>query len=145
MTEDEATTLATAAYDGDGSALRQLEEAGSGGDVVAAFSVSAYYGLIGDSAKAWEWKTKAAELGDDEVQNNLGTAYYKGHGVTQDYEKAAYWYTRSAKQGNAASQFDLGVLYYLGKGVEKNLNAAIGGRAGLCASAAHVGANLRWW
>ena len=58
-----------------------------------------YYSFTKDYKEAVKWYTKAAEQGDTQAQNNLGSLYYKGEGVTQDYKEAVKWYTKSAERG----------------------------------------------
>ncbi|WP_367105191.1 tetratricopeptide repeat protein [uncultured Psychrobacter sp.] len=42
----------------------------------------------------------AADNGSFNAQNNIGTMYYFGRGVTQSYTKAFEWYKKAADQGN---------------------------------------------
>lgn len=51
--------------------------------------------------EALKWFNKAAEQGNAEAQNNLGSKYRHGQGVKQDIAKANFWYQKSANQGNA--------------------------------------------
>ena len=51
------------------------------------------------------------------AQNNLGSMYQNGQGVSQDYKEAAKWYRLSAEQGNAVAQYNLGLSYANGQGV----------------------------
>ncbi len=68
-----------------------------------------------DDKAGVSWFRKAAELGDQNAQFNLGVFYGKGRGVEQDYEAAIFWYRKAAEQGDPSAQCNLGVLY--GKGL----------------------------
>ncbi len=70
--------------------------------------------------KAADQYRKAAELGDDRAQCNLGLMYLNGEGVPQDYAEAAKWYRKAADQGQVNSQYNLGVQYSKGQGVPQN-------------------------
>ena len=59
-----------------------------------------------------------AARGDAEAQNELGTRYAQGHGVTKNLDIAAMWYRKAAEQGDANGQYKLGWCYLFGKGVE---------------------------
>ena len=46
------------------------------------------------------WFRAAAEHGHAEAQNNIGTLYEIGKGVTQDMNEAKQWYRKAAEQGD---------------------------------------------
>ena len=75
--------------------------------------------------QAVKWFRKAAEQGDAAAQNNLGSCYYNGHGVTQDYYEAVKWYRKAAEQGDADAQYNLGVCYERGQGVTQDYYEAV--------------------
>ena len=77
-----------------------------------------------DYSKAFDLYSKAAEKGLAEAQNNLGSMYQNGWGVTQDYEKAKELYTKAAEQELAEAQYNLGVMYKNGWGVTQNYEKA---------------------
>ena len=52
-------------------------------------------GVEQDGAKAVEWYTKAADLGNTDAMNNLGYMYANGYGTEQDNDKALEWYVKS--------------------------------------------------
>ena len=54
-----------------------------------------------DKSKAVEWYAKAAEQGDADAQDNLGSCYENGDGVSQDKRKAVEWYIKAAEQGRS--------------------------------------------
>jgi TPR repeat protein len=71
-----------------------------------------------------EWKP-LAEQGDASAQNNLGSMYGNGWGVTQDYKAAFKWYMLAAEQSDASAQLNLGWMYYNGYGVIQDYKAAV--------------------
>lgn len=77
-----------------------------------------------NTAEAYRWYRKSAELGSPAAQYNLAVCYQDGEGVGQDYDQAIYWYGKAAAQGDADSQRNLGVLYYNGDGVEQDFAKA---------------------
>ena len=64
----------------------------------------------GDYDAAFEYLTKAAELGDTAAHFNLGLMYWKGGGVEKDEEKAVYYYEKAAIGGDPQARNNLG--YY---------------------------------
>jgi len=54
---------------------------------------------------------KAADSGQAEAQDDLGTIYYKGRGVAADPQTAMPWYRKSAEQGLAQGEHDLAEMY----------------------------------
>jgi TPR repeat protein len=54
------------------------------------------------------------------AQNNLGSIYGEGRGVTRDYQTAIEWYRKAANQGNAEAQYNLGSVY---KTLQDNIHA----------------------
>ncbi|WP_367111273.1 tetratricopeptide repeat protein [uncultured Psychrobacter sp.] len=66
----------------------------------------------------------AADNGSFNAQNNIGTMYYFGRGVTQSYTKAFEWYKKAAEQDVGLAQFNLGDLYEQGQGVPQDYEKA---------------------
>ena len=73
-------------------------------------AISANAGPYEDGVAAYERKEYvtavklfrvSADQGDSFAQNNLGSMYANGQGVTQDYKEAVRWFRLSAGQGNA--------------------------------------------
>jgi tetratricopeptide (TPR) repeat protein len=64
----------------------------------------------GDYDKAFEYWTKAAELGYAAAHNNLGLMYYKGEGVEKDDEKAIHHYENAAIEGHPGARHNLGCM-----------------------------------
>ena len=63
---------------------------------------------------------KAADAGNSDAMNNLGTLYAHGQGVAQDYGKAREWFQKAADAGNTTAMDNLGGLYEGGKGVAQD-------------------------
>lgn len=77
---------------------------------------------------------EAAEAGDAEAQNGLGSMYFSGEITSRgadgklldrDLETAAEWFSRAAEQGHVEAQFNLGLLYISGEGVSKDAAKAL--------------------
>lgn len=68
---------------------------------------------------------KAANLGNEHAQCDLGTMYENGDGVPQDLKKALERYTQSADQNYGPALIKLADFYRLGIGVEKNSEKAV--------------------
>ena len=62
----------------------------------------------GDYDTAFEYFTKAAELGDLKAHHNLGYMHDRGEGVEKDEEKAVYHYEKAAIGGDPSARFNLG-------------------------------------
>ena len=60
---------------------------------------------------ALEWFFKAAQLGLDFAQRELGIIYYEGLGISRDYSKTMEWYLKSAYQGCRNFLNYVGVMY----------------------------------
>ena len=63
----------------------------------------------GDYDGAFEYYTKAAELGDAEAHYRLGRMYWEGEGVVEDNEKAVYHYEKAAIGGHPTARYMLGL------------------------------------
>ncbi|MDF0643909.1 MAG: tetratricopeptide repeat protein [Nitrospira sp.] len=68
---------------------------------------------------------KAAEQGNPEAQNRLGTLYSEGRGVPQDYSRAKQWFDKAAEQGHPGAQVNLGTLYFQGNGAPESEQMAL--------------------
>ena len=79
-------------------------------------------GDYGTAAQLWK---PLAETGMKEAQNNLGSLYARGAGVTQNDVEAARLYRAAAEQGLAEAQTNIGYLYEIGAGVPQDLAAAL--------------------
>ena len=78
-----------------------------------------------DYNSAVQYYYKSAHMGYSNAQNNLGTCYQKGLGVSQDYTEAVKWFCKAVKQKNAGAQYNLGCCYYFGYGVIQNYAEAV--------------------
>ena len=73
------------------------------------------------AAEAVKWFHKAADRGNADAENNLGTCYANGLGVPKDEAEAAKWYRKAAEQDDGDAQYWLGGAYEAGRGVETNI------------------------
>jgi len=64
----------------------------------------------GDYSSAFEYLTKAAELGDADAHNKLAQMYYHGKGVEEDEKKASYHWEEAAIGGHPDARHNLGVI-----------------------------------
>jgi TPR repeat protein len=64
--------------------------------------------LEGDYKKAFEYYTKAAELGDAQAHYQLSGLYYNGHGVEKDTKKAKFHLEEAAIGGHPHARYNLG-------------------------------------
>ena len=75
----------------------------------------------GDYDAAFNYATKASELGDSNAQLHLGLMYMVGKGVEEDVEKAGYHLEKAAIGGHPKARFIL-ALYEEG---EENIERAV--------------------
>ena len=61
-----------------------------------------------DYERAFEYYTKAAELGDADAHHNLSIMYMKGHGVEKDEEKEIFHLEEASIAGHPSARFSLG-------------------------------------
>ena len=64
----------------------------------------------GDHERAFEYLTKAAELGDMKAHNQLGVMYDRGEGVEMDEGKAVYYWEKAAIIGDPDARHNLGYI-----------------------------------
>ena len=62
-------------------------------------------GVPSDYAEAAKWYRKAADQGDIEAQNELGSLYGTGQGVPKDYVEAYRWFELAASR-DAGADFE---------------------------------------
>lgn len=77
-----------------------------------------------DPTQAAIFFKRAAELGDDQAQNEMGELHLDGKGVLKDYELAARYFGQAAQQANGTATKNLGLAYAIGRGVPKDLPKA---------------------
>ena len=73
----------------------------------------------GDYIRAFEYFTKAAELGDAQAHNQLAHMYRDGEGVEKDAEMILYHFEEAAIGGHPGSRYALGVYEYYGGSTER--------------------------
>jgi formylglycine-generating enzyme required for sulfatase activity len=67
-----------------------------------------HYEASQDYAKAANWLTAAAKMGEAEAEYSLGQLYETGNGVKQDKSAAQAWYRKAAAQGHPAAMQSIG-------------------------------------
>ena len=77
-------------------------------DPIAMIHLGANHYEEGDYKKAFDYWTKAAELGDIGAHYNLSRLYYNGHGVEKNEEKEMYHLEEAAIGGHADARYALG-------------------------------------
>jgi TPR repeat protein len=97
-------------------ARQEVERQAKAGDAAAQFALAK---LLFESSppnyhEGMEWMRKAAEQGDDQIQQQYASNLLLLRGPSAGPE-AAKWFNRSAEQGNTVAQFRLGLLLYEGK------------------------------
>ncbi|MBF0108822.1 MAG: tetratricopeptide repeat protein [Magnetococcales bacterium] len=72
-------------------------------------------------------KTRAAaQAGDPEGQNHLGTMYLSGFGVSPNTREAFRWFQEAAKKGHARAQINLASMILTGMGTREDPAKAVG-------------------
>lgn len=85
---------------------------------------NAAYGK-GDFNSALVEFVKAAELGDNRADYQLGVMHLYGRGVPENPSRAVEYFTKSAQAGNDGAAFVLGRLYMEGSGVPVDIEKAV--------------------
>ena len=67
-----------------------------------------------------KWFRRAAEQGNEDAQEFLGSLYDEGWGIPEDDKEAVKWYRRAAEQGRKSAQVFLGLKYAYGNGVPED-------------------------
>lgn len=81
-------------------------------DSGAAYKLALYYIKKDKKDKYLKLIKKAAEMGNDAAQNDLGTMYSRGFIVEKNEVKAVEIYKLSALQGNSIAQYNLAWYYF---------------------------------
>lgn len=84
------------------------------------FSRGATLYKSGKHADAAQIFLALAERGYAPAQQQIGSQYANGEGVSRDDRRAAQWFLKSAEQNYAIAQNSLAELYELGRGVPDN-------------------------
>lgn len=80
---------------------------------------------VKNEEKAFNYALKAAEMGDENAYNLLGTMYEMGCGVKQDFENAIKYYKLAAENGIEIAYLNIGAFYQFGCGVPKDERKAV--------------------
>jgi TPR repeat protein len=83
------------------------------------------YRTLHDTKKALIDIRIAAERGDSEAQNLLGSMYYNGTGVPKNDKESSKWLRLAAAQGNADAQSGYGYMLFHGYGTQPDRNEAV--------------------
>ena len=78
-------------------------------DPVAMWKLGNKHCLEEDDDGAFEYWTKAADLGDADAHFNLSCSYYKGDGVEKDMNKYIYHSEQAAIAGHVMARHNLGI------------------------------------
>eukprot|EP00984_Skeletonema_dohrnii_P018061 scaffold8348_cov78-Skeletonema_dohrnii-CCMP3373.AAC.1 len=73
----------------------------------------------GDYSSAFEYYTKAAQLGDAEAHYQLSILYHHGHGIEKDLGKATHHREEAAIGGHPSARYNLGVLEWNNNNAER--------------------------
>ena len=126
----------------------EIRAAAEKGDADAQFELGIYYS-VGicvkmDEATAKKWYLKAAEQGHGDAQNNLGTMFFAGSGMSgPDYEQAVSWFRKAANQGQIDAFYNIGVCYENGYGVSQDKFQAYHGWYRAAANKGHAAAQSK--
>jgi TPR repeat protein len=88
-------------------------------DPAALFQTGTKYHNEGDYDAAFEYLTKAAELGYLMAHYELGNMYEEGEGVEKDQEKAIYHYEKAAIGGHPYARYNLACIEHENGNVER--------------------------
>ena len=107
------------------NARQELQRQAEAGDAAAQYALAKLLFELSppNYDDGMEWMRKAAEQGNDEIQQRYASNLLALRGPSAGPE-AARWFTRSAEQGNTQAQFRLGLLLYEGKRVSPDKTAA---------------------
>lgn len=97
-------------------------------------------GVRADNARAVEFFTQAAELGDAGSLNNLAVCHLEGRGVKRDQEQGIKLLREAAEKNIPEALFNLGLALHNGTGTERDYTAA----AEYFQKAADAGINRAW-
>ena len=82
--------------------------------------------LSREYAKALGYFRQAASMGHLDAQQEIGSMYQFGEGVSKNYAEALKWYYAPATQGDVLAQYFIGTLYYEGGwGLAQNYSEAL--------------------
>ena len=78
----------------------ELQKRAEQGSASSQYQLGKMYNRFKSYKIAVSWYLKAAIQGHAYAQNDLGNAYYRGHGVKQDFATAFAWFKLSSEKGN---------------------------------------------
>ena len=81
---------------------------------------SAGKGAVQNPLEAGRWWRKAADAGNADAMDRMGSLYFngiRGYGVERDVAEGVRWFRKGADLGNTTSMFKLGRMYDGGQGV----------------------------
>jgi TPR repeat protein len=81
-------------------------------------------GVTAESASAFMWYERAAQLGDAQAQCRLGDAARNGELGAPDAEAAFNWYQQAAMQGYPPAMEYVAGCYFYGRGVRLDMEEA---------------------
>ena len=100
--------------------IQALIASANSGDTDAQFKLGSAYdtgqGVTRNADEAQKWYLMAAEAGNAEAQNSVGSGYQ----AEKKYKLAYKWYEKASKQKHALATNNLGYLYDLGLGVTQD-------------------------
>lgn len=82
------------------------------------FQCAEFLRKSGKLKEAFVLYKEAAERGDRDAQNNVGTMYLEGMGTKRDVQEAVRWYRVAADLGHPVAQYNLSVRLRVGDGVD---------------------------
>jgi TPR repeat protein len=94
-----------------------------------AFRDHLWFGVT-DEVESLKWIRRAAEAGNVDAEEELGSRYEWGLGVEQDYSQAVLWLRRAAEHvpdrgGAGGARNELAILYESGEGVPQDYVQAL--------------------
>ncbi len=110
-------------------AAQIVTKAAEAGNAIAMLRIALMYdqgdGVKQSSKTAFVWYAKAAELGEPESQNQMGTYYEVALDSVENWDLAAKLWQASAQQGWTKGQFSYARAFQFGIGVPQNRQMAI--------------------
>ncbi len=94
----------------DGEDSKRMMKRVEANDPAATRQMGAICDGEGEYDKAFDYYTKAAELGDAAAHYNLGIMYRDGEGVEKDDERKVYHYEKAAIGGHPNARYSLGCV-----------------------------------
>ena len=125
---------------GDNETLKRLMKRIKANDPAALRQMGVERHKEGDLDGAFEYLTKAADLGDSSALYRLGIMYWKGEGVEKDEEKMVYHWEKAAIGGDPNARHNLGCNEAENGRVERSVKHFI-----IAANLGHEGSMKALW